>query len=65
MSVIDDEPVRWTVVGEVPFLGVVPLKVQLNTVAAYAGISRPLGVVSECHLETEVCVELDGRLDVA
>src|SRR5262245_9214074 len=65
INIVDDESVRRAVVGEVPFLRVVPLKVQLDAVAAYAGISHPVGVVSERHIETELRVEADGRLDAA
>src|SRR5690348_1393856 len=63
IDVVHDEPVRRTVVGKFPFLRVVPLKVQLDAVAAHAGIPCPARVVSKCNLETKHRVEADGRLD--
>jgi hypothetical protein len=41
------------------------LKVQLDAVAAYASISRVVGIVPEHHFKTELRVEADGRLYIA
>src|SRR5262245_65493114 len=53
INIVDDEPVGRAVVGEVPFLRVVPLKVQLDALAAYAGIFYPAGVVLTRHRDTK------------
>jgi len=60
-----DEAVRRTVVWKFPFLGIMPLQVEFDTIASDAGVFWSRWVIAKCDFEAELSIESDRRLDVA
>ncbi|MEZ6139184.1 MAG: hypothetical protein R3B84_01315 [Zavarzinella sp.] len=65
IDIVHDKSVRGAVVGNVPFLRIVQLQVQIDAVATYAGIPDAVGIVAEYEFESELRVVVDGRFNVA
>jgi hypothetical protein len=64
IDVRNNESVRWSI-ALTKVLGLVPLKVQFNTVTPHASVFRFDGRVPQDGLEAKQLIELDGRGDVA
>src|SRR5438105_572177 len=64
IDVRNNESVRWSI-ALTKVLGLVPLKVQFNTVTPHARVFRFDGRVPEDGLKAKQLIELDGRGDVA
>src|SRR5262245_21132977 len=64
IDVRNNESVRWSI-ALTKVLGLVPLKVQFNTVTPHASVFRFDGRVPKSGLKAKQLIELDGRGDVA